>query len=132
MNKLSEEEFKDRMGAIQRARRIFIEPGLTNNITTAFRIYQEVFAEREREIFINTFVHGDRSRTFMDNYERLSCIDCGFDMLFRQARDNQEDIKIQLVCSNHKCDMVLNSKNDLQWWMENLRKKDESEPAKVS
>ena len=54
MQSLSHEEFKDRTMAIQRAKRIFVESGLTNNITTAFELYQEILAKQERQLTVTT------------------------------------------------------------------------------
>jgi hypothetical protein len=124
MKTITEEEFRDRAQAIQRASKIFVESGLTNNITDAFRAYQEIFAEREREIFLSTQFYGNKPKTVMDKYDRPKC-ECGSEMKFRIIPTNDEGIKTQLVCSNPECDIVLNSENDLAWWMENLRKKDE-------
>lgn len=121
MKELTEEEFTDRIMAVQRAQKIFIESGLTNNITTAFQIYQTVFAEREREIFLSTQFHGNRPRSAMDKYERPKCPECGADMMFRQVPENPEGIKVQLVCT--KCDTVLSSEKSLEEWMTMLRKK---------
>jgi hypothetical protein len=126
MNKLTREEFEDRIGAIQRASRIFIESGLTNNITTAFRIYQEVLSDREREIELSTQAQGNRPRTHMDDYERPECPDCGADMLFRGVPKNANKIQTQLVCSNPECDLVLNSEKSIPEWEMELRKKDEN------
>ncbi len=126
MKELTQEEFTDRTLAILRSQKIFIDSGVTNNITTAFILYQQVCAEREREIFISTNRYGKTPRTFMDRYERVNCPDCNYDMQFRMVPDNPDGIKIQLVCSNELCDTVLNSPNDITWWMKNLRVKDES------
>ena len=123
MKKLIIEEFEDRVKAIQRARKIFIESDLTRNITTAFELYQEIFAEREREIFLSTQVYGNRPLTSMDKYERPKCPDCNSDMMFRQVPENKEGIKTQLVCSSEGCQTVLNSEEDLNWWVKNLKRK---------
>jgi len=120
MKELTEEEFSDRMMAMQRSRAIFVETGLTKNITHAFAAYQTIFAEREREIFLAN-VSGSKPRTIMDKYYRPKCVECGADMAFRQLPENDEGTKIQLVCMNDNCDTVLNSTNDLKWWMDNLR-----------
>lgn len=112
MKELTQEEFMDRIMALERAGRIF--PDIIN-ITERFKLYQEVFAEREREIFIS-----NGPKTVMDRYERPKC-ECGADMKFRQVPENPEGIKTQLVCT--ECDIVLNDKNDLNWWMLNLKKK---------
>jgi len=124
MKEISEEEFRDRAMALQRAEAIFITSGLTKNITTAFRAYQAIFAEREREIFLSTQFYGNKPKTVMDKYDRPKCPECDADMMFRQVPENPDNIKVQLVCKNERCDTVLNSENDLQWWQETLRIKD--------
>jgi hypothetical protein len=123
MKELTFEEFVDRTTAIQRARRIFIDSGLINNVTHAFQAYQAIFAEREREIFININAYMMPPPSSMyGKYKYPLCLDCGATMNVRQVPENPENIKIQLVCS--KCDTVLNSEEDLQWWMNNLKVKD--------
>jgi hypothetical protein len=132
MKNLTEEEFKDRTMAILRARKIFIKSGITDNITLAFELYQKVCAEREREIFLSPR-YGGKIPTIMDKYSRPKCPDCNMDMMFRVIPQNEEGIKTQLVCSSDICDTVLNSENDLGWWMQKLRKKDipEKKPEEV-
>jgi hypothetical protein len=119
MKKLTYSDFVDRAAAVQRARKIFIESGLTNNITTAFALYQVIFADREREIFIT----GDWRGTFMDRFERPLCPECGTGLRFRIMPENTEGIKTQLICPRADCDTVLNSENDIPWWMRELKKK---------
>ena len=123
MKEITEEEFQDRTQAILRARQIFIDSEVTNNISVAFEIYQKVLADREREIFISTQVYGNKPRSPLDRYERPIC-ECGSEMAFRIVPQNDEGIKVQLVCTNEKCDIVLYSDNDIQWWQSNLRKKE--------
>lgn len=107
MQEVTREEFADRIMALQRARQIFIESGLTDNITTAFETYQDLLAGRERVRKISM--------------QPPNC-ECGSPMLFRQVGPNDEGIKIQLVCTNMKCDTVLNSEHDMAWWAEQLIK----------
>jgi hypothetical protein len=45
-------------------------------------------------------------------------------MLYRPLAENEEGFKLQWVCSNPDCDTVLNSENDIDWWMNKLRKVD--------
>lgn len=125
MKRMTQDEFQERIEAVSRAEKIFIGSGLTNNITHAFTLYQSVLAEEERRVFINTMIAGKRYRTFMDMFERPLCPDCGAEFMFRQIPENEEGIKIQLVCTNPECDTVLNDIHNLEWWRENLRKKDE-------
>ena len=121
MKEMTREEFEDRAMALQRATEIFIKSGLTDNLTKAFEAYQAIFAERERQIFMSSQVYGTRPKTIMDNFERVKCPDCGADMMFRKTLENPMGILTQLVCT--KCDLVLNDKNDLDWWMKNLKAK---------
>ncbi len=124
MKEISEEEFQDRTQAVLRARQIFIDSGVTKNISIAFEIYQKVLAEREREIFVSTQVYGNKPRSPFDRYERPIC-ECGSEMAFRMVPPNDEGVKVQLVCQNDKCDIVLNSDNTIEWWQANLKVKDE-------
>ncbi len=125
MKELTKEDFEDRSLAVLRARNIFIDSSVTKNISIAFELYQKVCADREREIFVTTQIYRNHPRTVMDKYERPLC-ECGSMMMFRLVPPNDEGIKCQLVCSNEECDIVLNSDNDLDWWMSNLRIKDAS------
>lgn len=121
MKELTQEEFSDRVEALERAGRIFPD---VLNITERFKLYQEVFADREREIFLTTQVYGNRPKTIMDRYERPKC-ECGAEMMFRVVPPNDEGVKCQLVCSNENCDIVLDSENGIGWWMRELKVKDE-------
>ena len=120
MNRLTEQEFEDRTQAVARARKIFIN--LTaGNITDAFTLYQEVLAETEREVIINTLTAGNRTRTLFDNWERPKCPDCGASLMFRPVAENPEGVKVQLVCENPECDTVLNSEMSIEDWAKELQ-----------
>lgn len=126
MKELTIEEYNDRLKAIDRSLHIFGE--LTDrNITKSFQAYQEIFAERERDIFLNTMTNGNRHRTPLDRYERPKCPYCNSDMMFRFLNENKEGIATQLVCSNPQCDTVLNSDKTINDWMKILKVKNESE-----
>ena len=125
MNKLTEQEFQDRVQAVARARAIF--NNLTgNNITNSFEAYQLILAEQERPLVIDTNIDhpvGTMILSPMDGYQRPKCPDCNSDMRFRQLPQNDEGFKTQLVCSNPKCPLVLNSEDTLEQWIEKLDKK---------
>jgi hypothetical protein len=124
MKKFTEEEFRDRMGALERAGRIFPD---VLNISDRFKIYQEVLAEQERTVHLSTQAQGHKPRTIMDKYVKPRCPECGFEMNFRQVPENPDGVEVQLVCSNPEHTgkgSVLDSLNDLQWWSENLELKD--------
>lgn len=123
MKQLSSEEFYDRVLAVLRARRIFITPGITKNISEAFEIYQEVIAERDRQVFLDIQYYGNKLGG-ADRFERPKCPVCDSPMLFRQVPENVEGIKTQLVCSNRDCDTVYDSEKTLEEWMKELRNED--------
>jgi len=120
MKKMNLEEFHKRVAEVNKAARIFAP--LTNNVTDAFRIYQEVLAEEKMEVFISS-VMGRRPLTQLDAFVRPSCPECESDMMIRTVPMNDEGVVTQLVCSNDSCDVVLDSKLTLEGWMEVLEKK---------
>lgn len=52
MKQLTREEFIDRSAAVLRSRRIFIDSGVTKNLTVAFELYQKVVADTERNLML--------------------------------------------------------------------------------
>ncbi|MDD2296818.1 MAG: hypothetical protein PHX79_03275 [Sphaerochaetaceae bacterium] len=122
MKKMNFDEFQNRISEVNKAYRIF-KP-LTNNMTEAFRLYQEVLAEEKMEIFVSTAVFGNRSMTPMDDYERPLCPDCNSPMRFRMIPPNDEGVNTQLVCEN--CDLVLDSEKTMQEWFNLLEKKSDN------
>jgi len=120
MNKLTQQEFQDRVQAVARARKIFIN--LTDGrLDNAFILYQEVLAETERAIIINTLTSGNRPPALFDQFERPKCPDCGANLMFRPVPINPEGIKVQLVCENPECDTVLNSEMSIEDWAKELQ-----------
>lgn len=115
------EEFQKRINEVNKAYRIF-KP-LTNNMTDAFRLYQEVLAEEKMEIFISSEVN-NRPLTPVDDYERPLCPDCNSPMRFRIIPQNDENVNTQLVCEN--CDLVLDSEKTIQEWYQLLEKKNDN------
>jgi predicted RNA-binding Zn-ribbon protein involved in translation (DUF1610 family) len=122
MKKLSREEFQDRLEAINRARKIFIETGITNNISVAFEIYQEMLAETERKLTLTKELADGRIGTMFDEYERPDCPECGEWMYLRSVND--QTFHSQLVCSNPKCDTALNSPLTIDDWKKELKKRE--------
>lgn len=104
MKNLTEKQFADRVGAVARARKIFI-PHLTRDIGIAFALYQEVLAEQDRLMTLDTAHAGNRPRTLLDEYVRPSCPDCGAgDMKLRvinveQGKRNVFGWKSAWVCT---------------------------------
>ena len=122
MKTMNYNEFQHRILEVNKAYRIF-KP-LTNNMTEAFRLYQEVLAEEKMEIFVSAAVMGNRPMTPMDDCERPLCPDCNSPMRFRIIPPNDENVNTQLVCEN--CDLVLDSEKTIQEWYQLLEKKNDS------
>ena len=122
MKKLTHTEFQHRVNEVNKAYRIF-KP-LTNNMTEAFRLYQEVLAEEKMEIFVSAATMGNRPMTPMDDRERPLCPDCQSPMRFRILQPNDENVNTQLVCEN--CDLVLDSEKTIQEWYQLLEKKSDN------
>jgi hypothetical protein len=57
MKILNLEEFQNRINEVAKSRKIFIESGLTKNISHAFQLYQEVLKDNEMEVFISGKEH---------------------------------------------------------------------------
>jgi len=124
---LSDIDRIDQQAAVQRARTIFIQSGITNNISTAYEMYQELLAERDRELIMKAEwkINGN-PRSIMDRYERPKCPECDADMLFRLIPANVEGVNTQLVCGNKECSVVLDSEMTIRDWMNVLEKKEEA------
>jgi hypothetical protein len=122
MKTMNFDEFQHRILEVNKAYRIF-KP-LTNNMTEAFRLYQEVLAEERMEIFVSTAVMGNRPITPMDDFERPVCPDCNSPMRFRVLQPNNEGVNTQLVCEG--CDLVLDSEKTIQEWYQLLEKKNDN------
>jgi hypothetical protein len=122
MKKLSFDEFQKRINEVNKAYRIF-KP-LTNNMTEAFRLYQDVLAEEKMEVSLPSEAFGERPPTPFDDRERPLCPDCNSPMRFRMIPQNDEGVNTQLVCE--KCDLVLDSEKTMQEWLNLLEKKSDS------
>ena len=122
MKTMNYNEFLHRTLEVNKAYRIFSP--LTNNMTEAFRLYQEVLAEERMELFVSTAVMGNRPITPMDDFERPLCPDCNSPMRFRMIPPNDEGVNTQLVCES--CDLVLDSEKTIQEWYQLLEKKSDS------
>jgi hypothetical protein len=122
MKKLTFEEFQNRVNEVNKAYRIF-KP-LTNNMTDAFILYQEVLAEEKMDVMIPASSMANRPMTPFDDKERPLCPDCQSPMRFRPVPQNDEGVNTQLVCEN--CDLVLDSEKTIQEWYQMLEKKNDN------
>jgi hypothetical protein len=122
MKKLSYEDFQHRINEVNKAARIFAP--LTNNVSEAFKLYQEVLAEEKMEVFVTTATHGNRPLTPLDDYERPKCPECE-DKPDLRLRINARDIDGKIwptswICV--KCNAEFYSEKTAKEWMEELAK----------
>jgi predicted RNA-binding Zn-ribbon protein involved in translation (DUF1610 family) len=87
MKKISEEDFRFRLLEIQKATKIFVETGLTRNITHAFAVYQELLALDETPVFLS-------SDTVLDE----KCPACGKTLKIKKACCNSTQMTKECVC----------------------------------
>jgi len=131
---LSKEQWIERGLELLDAHKVFIDSGVTKNLSIAYELWIELCAakDRQRQVFLTT-KEANSQRRLMDEYERPRCPEDDFEMMFRPVPENPEGVKVQLICTNPDHvgpGSVLNSPNDLNWWMQNLEKnKDESKKA---
>lgn len=124
MKKMTYEEFAQRTAEITKAKKIFM-PHITNNITTAFEIYQELLAEEEMQVMISTLLGGNKEPSILDMYERPKCPECGVDLRLRIGTADAEgkEWPTAWVCST--CLAEYYSEKTPQQWVEELHVREE-------
>jgi len=116
MKPLNIEAFQDRIEAVARARRIFI-PHITTSITLAFTIYQEILAEHQRQVQLDTASAGHQPPSILDQLGRLNCFSCETPMALRILSNGR--FKTQWECP--RCGNKRRSKKTLNDWIDYLR-----------
>jgi hypothetical protein len=119
MNKLNFKEFQKRVNEVNKAYRIFSP--LTNNMTEAFRLYQEVLAEEKMEVFVSTAT-GNRPMTPIDDFVRPKCPECDIELMLRT---NVRDVNEKVWNTSWFCQTCLTdyySDKTVQEWMQELKK----------
>ena len=122
MKKLSYAEFQNRVNEVSKAAKIFAP--LTNNISEAFKLYQEVLAEEKMEVFISTSVGGNRPMTAIDEYERPKCPECDIDLRLKVFPLDADGTRWNTAWVCVKCQAEFYSEKTVPEWMNELRKKD--------
>ena len=122
MKKLNYEEFQKRVTEVNKAAKIFAP--LTNNISEAFKLYQEVLAEEQMEVFVSTAMMGNKPMTPMDNFERPKCPECQNELRLKLGAKDQDgkEWNSSWVCT--QCLAEFYSEKTAQEWMNELRRKD--------
>ncbi len=125
MKKLSYEEFQKRVTEVNKAAKIFAP--LTNNISEAFKIYQEVLAEEQMEVFVSTAMMGNKPMTPMDDFERPKCPECQNELRLKLGAKDQDgkEWNSSWVCT--QCLAEFYSEKTAQEWMNELKRRDAQE-----
>jgi len=119
MKNLTFEEFQTRTQAVAKARKIFIKSGLTNNITYAFELYQEILAEEKQALTMS-----GKKPLPLDG-TRLKCEKCGGGMGLgpvntTPANQVEGEVYSQWYCEN--CDASVFNKATVQEIVMSVRK----------
>jgi hypothetical protein len=122
VKKLTFEEFSKRTQEVLKAQKIFGE--FTNNISTAFAIYQDILADEQMDVFISTAIAGNQAMTPMDDFERPKCPECGTGLRLKLgAKDSEEkEWNSAWVCT--QCLAEFYSEKTAQEWKNELKRKD--------
>ncbi len=125
MKKLSYEEIQKRVTEVNKAAKIFAP--LTNNISEAFKIYQEVLAEEQMEVFVSTAMMGNKPMTPMDDFERPKCPECQNELRLKLGAKDQDgkEWNSSRVCT--QCLAEFYSEKTAQEWMNELKRRDAQE-----
>lgn len=125
MKKMNFNEFQKRLIEVNKASRIFAP--LTNNITEAFKLYQEVLAEEKQEVFISTAMSGNRPLSPIDDFERPKCPECETELRLRiNAKDmDGKQWNTSWVCETCKAEFY--SDKTAKEWMNELQRRDVQE-----
>ena len=125
MKKMSFDEFQHRINEVNKAYRIF-KP-LTNNMTEAFRLYQEVLAEEKMEVFISTATSGNKPLSPIDDFERPKCPECQTDLRLRVGAKDENEKEWNTAWFCGKCQAEFYSDKTVQEWMNELQRRDVQE-----
>lgn len=120
MKKLNYAEFSNRINEVNKAAKIFAP--LTNNISEAFRLYQEILAEEKMEVFVSTSVGGNRPLTMVDDYERPKCPECNIDLRLKLDPLDAEGNRWNTAWVCVKCQAEFYSEKTVAEWMQELKK----------
>lgn len=133
MKKLTREEFVDRLIAVAEARKLFIQSGITNNITVAFELYQELIATKERALVLDSgeqqahkgpgFQEAEITIPVDIELEKPSCPDCGESLNLRQATPDEIEEGFRSAWFCKKCDFVGQSEKSVMRWIRELPEK---------
>ena len=114
MKDLSFKDFQNRLQEVAKARKIFI-PYVTNNITVAFQLYQDILAEEQMQVMIS------KINTPFGNIERPRCDECDSDMQLDTRPRTIGDIVYPTTWICSKCKIEEYTGKTAEEWYEELK-----------
>lgn len=115
MKNLNLKEFNKRFNEVAKARKIFI-PHITKNITIAFQLYQEIFAEEQMAVTIG------KINTPFGDIERPRCDECDTEMQLNPMPKQIGDKIYPSTWICPKCKIEEYTEKTVEQWYEELRK----------
>lgn len=122
MKKISYDEFSKRVNAVNKAARIF-KP-LTDNVSEAFNIYQQVLAEEEElmAVMVSTKEFGSEPVRPLDDFERPQCPECSSWLYLKNGAIDDNGKRWATAWSCQKCKAEFYSEKTTSEWMSELKK----------
>jgi uncharacterized protein with PIN domain len=117
MKKLSFEDFNTRMLEIQKARKIFVDSGLTNNISIAFEAYRELLMSDEDKEKYPERINSKSEKTPFDGLNVPKCDECGNSLKLTVNSKDIEGNTHRTAWKCKKCGMIYYSdKTSTEWY----------------
>ena len=118
MKNLDWKEFQKRTNEVIKARKIFIKSGITNNITVAFQLYQDLLAKEQMAVMIS------KINTPFGNIERPLCDACDSEMQLNPMPKKVGDKIYPSTWVCPKCKIEEYTEKTPQEWYEELKIED--------
>jgi RNase P subunit RPR2 len=119
MKKMNYEDFSTRIKEVAKARKIFI-PHITKNISIAFELYQEIFAEEKLDVFVSTTTAGNQTISPLDEYKRPVCDECNSELWLKVAPVTRDGVTYPTTWVCKECGIEYHTEKTAQEWMEEL------------
>lgn len=119
LKKLSQEQFQNRLTEMLKARQMFM-PHITNNITTAWELYQKIVAEEEMSIFITNAQVEHLKQNPLKDLQRPKCPECGEDMVLKIGAVDMNGKQWATAWACKPCMIEIYSEDSVETWRKKL------------
>jgi len=119
IKKLTEKQFQERLKGLMFARKIFM-PHITNNITIAWEMYQEMVAGEKMEIFIANAQVEHLDKNPLKGLKRPKCPECNGDMVLRLGAVDMDGKQWPTAWACKPCIIEVYSDKSVDEWRREL------------